>query len=207
MQHSRQQAPEKQHPLRGWSRDRRRSSCQTRRCTPRRGRPAPWHQPPGGAHLQARGRERHQVSGTVEQGGRAAGQPAPQLLPPGKGGQRGGAAGTHPTLRTTTDWLASLTSVLVHGDGGGEAHAGGAAAGGGDAQWRNVHDGAQQLGLGHTGVTHLGGGGGGRGEREQCGESAGTAEHGAAARLAPAPCLRTYPPPPARTPTHQLSPT
>jgi hypothetical protein len=27
------------------------SSCQTHRCTPRRGQPAPWRQPPAGARL------------------------------------------------------------------------------------------------------------------------------------------------------------
>lgn len=47
------------------------------------------------------------------------------------------------------------TRVGVSGDGSGQAHAGGAAAGGGDAERRDVHHCTQQLRLGHTRVSHL----------------------------------------------------
>ena len=46
------------------------------------------------------------------------------------------------------------TGVGIVGDGGCEADARGAAAGGGDGQRRQVHDGAQQLALGHSRVAH-----------------------------------------------------
>lgn len=47
----------------------------------------------------------------------------------------------------------SPTSFLVSGDGSSQTHSGGASASGRNGSGRRVQDVAQQLGLGHRGIT------------------------------------------------------
>ena len=71
--HHQQHQPAIHHPP-----GRRHSSCQTRQCTPRRGQPAPWRQPPGGARLRRWGAARAgggAEDGIAEEGG-SAGAPS-----------------------------------------------------------------------------------------------------------------------------------